>query len=163
MTSRGSSTTGAWKLHSGRNGDGRFLDAWLSGSIATVGFSKAEPVSTLTKRELLDLFGGRGKPGAGLQIATFRDEIEVDDLIVAPARQLGTCRLGVVTGDYAWSSSPVVEEHHHWRPVRWLGQLNLDELPDYADKSLRHRWTLTHLSQPVADWFTAAASGPLPA
>ena len=151
-----------WKIHSGLNGDGGLLDSWQRSSIVTVGFSGAEPVSDLSRRALIDLFSARGHRGAGVQIARFRDDVHVGELVIAPARQLGLCYVGAIAGGYHWSARAMAGDHHHWREATWLGRLDLNELPEAADRALIHRWTLTRIPDPAATWFADAASEALP-
>jgi predicted Mrr-cat superfamily restriction endonuclease len=146
-----------WNLHSNDDHNGYLIGEWERRSLVTVGFSEAEPVSALTRDELIDRFTALGRPGSGIQIARFRDDVDIGDLIVAPARRLGICCLAVVAGGYQWSPTPFVYVHHHARAVNWLGQLALNELPDFADRPLRHRWTLSKIPEPADDWFIQEA------
>jgi predicted Mrr-cat superfamily restriction endonuclease len=146
-----------WKLHciDGRNGF--LLNQWIDLSLVTIGFCESDPVAHLSRRELLDLFAAQGDPRAATQIATFRDTVARGDVVVVPARRLQTCAIGVVIGPYGWCNRPIVLDHHHFRPVRWLEDLDWDELPSSAKPSLSDSWTLSRIDGPAAAWFVRRA------
>ena len=82
----------------------------------------------------------RRKPADDLvQARILSQRMAVGDVVVTPDTANGDLLFGDVTGDYAWSAAPVVEDHHHRRPVAWFGRLTEEHVEPFLAKAVAWR------------------------
>jgi hypothetical protein len=133
-----------WILRAG--GAGEAAANWHDKGIGTLGFTGDAPVSDYSRTALEQHLAARGlSPGGARQLAVFRSEVQIGDLLLSPVRHPPIFYVGWVTGDYQWSQQPVDGNHHHYRSVRWFGPFDKSELAE-SDRVFQPRSTLTRVA-----------------
>jgi len=83
---------------------------------------------------------GRKKPADDLvQLRILSTRMTAGDIVVTPDVANGDLLFGAVDGEYEYSARPVVEDHHHSRPVSWFGRLTVDHLEPFLAKAVDWR------------------------
>ncbi len=119
----------------------RHARAFVEKSIATAG-SQWPGVGDLAVLSDADVFltleqAGRRKPADDLvQARILSTRMAVGDVVVTPDTAGDDLLFGEVTGEYRWSPTPIVEDHHHARPVEWFGRLTVDHVEPFLAKAV---------------------------
>src|SRR5262249_25067548 len=61
------------------------------------------------------------------QLVEFRDDVAIDDLVVAPDARSGDVVVGTVTGDYAYDHAG--NPYRHRRAVTWTARVKAADIP----------------------------------
>lgn len=77
----------------------------------------------------------------------FARGMEYGDIVFMPDTPRREVLVGEVTGPYYYDQTLPVERYRHRRPVRWLGRIRLDDLPDQHQHLHRQRVTFAGKGQ----------------
>jgi hypothetical protein len=131
-----------WLLRAGHGAE--HARAFADGGFVTIGWGRIPGLGDLRlhdEEEMIRLLwaANRGQPRADLgELLAFRDRLQAGDILVTPDTPARELLVGEITSDYRWSASPLVGDHRHWRTVRWLDRLALDDVPEPLVQTIRH-------------------------
>jgi hypothetical protein len=70
------------------------------------------------------------------QLLSFRDDVAVGDLVIAPDAVSGDVLVGAVTGAYAYQPE-LAEYYPHRRAVTWHGRVRRSDIPEALERDTR--------------------------
>jgi restriction system protein len=119
-----------WVVRAGERGV--FADEFERLECAAIGFRRAGDISGMNRDEIMAAArAGYGSNGGrvGGQLDSFKNRINVGDVLVTPNGQTRQLLYGEVVGEYEHRQEPVMSDFQHVRPMRWLGKRDRDPLP----------------------------------
>jgi hypothetical protein len=91
------------------------------------------------------------------QLFSFRDDMGVGDLVVAPDAQSGDVLVGAIDGDYAYD--PTASDYYpHRRRVTWHGRVRGADIPAALEDDTRGNVTLRRGDDTGDQWLALAQS-----
>jgi cell division septation protein DedD len=137
--------------------------AFVNPPALALGWANVSGLGDLTQAEHDEVLAlvGKANPTAADpdaqadQLLAFRDDIAVDDLVVAPDAQSGDVLVGVVTGDYAYD--PAASDYYpHRRAVTWHGRVRAADIPPGIESDTRGNLTLRRSDGTGDEWLALA-------
>ena len=161
-----SSTAGTRRAWLNRAGHGaEHVDTYVRRGVITVGWARIRGLDDLREvdaqemERLIAENGTRKFPGLDVgELLSFRDGMQVGDVVVTPDPKRKAVLFGDITGDYDFVSEAVTGDHRHVRPVRWIGRWPRYDLEPPLRKTLDD-YQRTVLKLPNQDdWLAVADS-----
>ena len=162
MTSEG---VACWLVRAGRGG--AHLGELVERGLITISWSSIPGLGDLRDHSEDDIrerlvHAGRGQPKSDIdELLGFSEDMHVGDFVVSPDKSArDRFAIGRITGEYGYSEEAVVGDHHHLRPVEWLGWWRRSGLPDHLAKAFQWQRTVRPLPE-QQDWlaFIHAVAG----
>jgi predicted Mrr-cat superfamily restriction endonuclease len=160
------STAGPRRAWLNRAGHGaEHVDAYVRRGVITLGWARIRGLDDLRELDpdqiehLIVASGVRKFPGmdAG-ELLSFRDGMQVGDVVVTPDPKRKAVLFGDITGAYEFQPEYVVGDHRHLRSVRWIGRWPRYDLEPPLRKTLDdYQRTVLRLSN-QDDWLAVADS-----
>jgi hypothetical protein len=121
-----------WVVRGGESN--RLVDEFTDNGVVGVGYSTVPGDPGLSAAEVawyLKEQGVSGIPDAhAAMFVNFVRGMADGDVVFMPDTPRGEVLVGEVAGPYRYEETLPVERYRHRRPVRWLGRVGLDDLPD---------------------------------
>ena len=137
-----------WVIRGGESN--RLVDEFVDNGVIGVGYPTVPEGSELKQADVLGYLKSEGRSGIPVRHATmfvdFVHTIDEGDVVVMPDTPRGDVVVGEVTGPYGYHEAIPVERYRHRRPVRWLGRIAVDEMPDGREVLYKQRTMLQELS-----------------
>lgn len=161
-----SSTAGPRQAWLNRAGHGaEHVDTYVRRGVITIGWARIRGLDDLRELDevsmerLIVASGARKFPSMDAdELLSFRDRMQVGDLVVTTDTKRKAVLLGDITGDYEFHPEPVVGDHRHTRSVRWIGRWPRYDLEPPLRKTLDD-YQRTVLQLPNRDdWLAVADS-----
>ena len=123
----------------------RLVDEFTDNGVVGVGYYTVPGDPSLSAVEVARFLEEEGVSGIPEAHATmfvdFARGMEDADVIFMPDTPRREVLVGEVTGPYRYEETLPVERYRHRRPVRWLGRVGLDDLPEEHRNLHRQRVT----------------------
>lgn len=144
---------GAWLVRAAR--ENRLAGAFEEHDVVALGWSglvgDLRPLSRWQVVEALERVGITTADEDADELISFRDQVQVGDVVITPDGQKRSFLVGRIAGPYEFrDGSPVVDEddgpYQHLRAVEWWGRGSRDRLTDHLRKDLTGRGNFRRLS-----------------
>jgi restriction system protein len=145
---------------------GRLADEFVDKGLVAMGATRIGSVAGLPdKQAFLDLLqklrpempSGKRQSSAS-QLIRFRDEVQRGDRVITYDAGRRIYHVGEITSDYQHREN-VVPDFHHFRTVRWDGDVERDALSTRARNTLGSTLTLFRIPEEVAEEIITALEG----
>lgn len=154
-----------WGIHGGSSGEA--FDLFTEQGVVAIGFAapdlSAVPDDAASFRAIVEaLFPDRSPNSIAVtagQLRRFRYEVAIGDIVVYPAKQDRTYRIGRVEGDYQYAGE--VASYPHRRSVTWLATADRDAFSQSARYELGSAMTLFRVKSHPGE-FLAVLAGDKP-
>lgn len=160
-----SDTQVVWGIHGGSSGEA--FELFTEENVVAIGFATQNlsgvPDDPSAFRAIVEgLYPDRTPNSiantAG-QLRRFRYEVAIGDIVVYPAKQDRTYRIGRVTGDYSFNADAI--SYPHRRAVSWLKSVDRDAFSQSTRYELGSAMTLFRVKSHAGE-FLAALAGDQP-
>jgi hypothetical protein len=160
-----------WVVRAGRGA--AYAEQFRAAGVVSIGFGFTDSVEGLSWDDLTARMRKEMPDDPAVTVglavgALFRlaNEFRVGDFVVTPEAG-GTLLIGEVTGSYEFRESPIGEDHHHVRPVRWFARIPRSILSESARRSLGSMQTLflpsqQELLEVIRPLISGSTPGPAP-
>lgn len=119
-----------WVVRAGEGGT--YADDFENLGLVAVGFAEAGDVTGMNRQDIMEAsrraYGSKGGRVGG-QLDSFKNRIELGDLVVTPNGQTRQLLYGEVVGEYEYRPDAVISDFRHVRQVQWGGKRDRDPLP----------------------------------
>ena len=148
-----------------RAGEGsRHAVRFATGGAIAVGWNNVPGLGDLrshTQSEIAALLRAFGRKPAvaaseALELVTFRDDLQVSDVVVTPDAPVRQLLVGEITGEYQFLEAAPVGDYQHVRTVDWYGRCPRDGHSEALDRETKYRRTLRRLDDHHDEWLGLA-------
>jgi predicted Mrr-cat superfamily restriction endonuclease len=148
-----------------RAGEGsRHAVRFATGGVIAVGWDDVPGLGDLhshNQSEIAALLRANGSKPAGaaseaLELVTFRDDLEVGDVVVTPDAPVRQLLVGEITSKYEYRESAPVGDFKHVRTVDWYGRCSREGHSEALNRDTKYRRTLRGLEDNRDEWLALA-------
>jgi len=153
-----------WMVRSASGG--RLADEFVDKGLVALGSARIGSVADLPDKQAIldvhqkvrpDVRPGK-RQAAASQLIRFRDEVQRGDRVITYDSGRRIYHVGEITSDYQHKEE-VVADFHHYRTVRWQGEVERDVLSTRAKNTLGSTLTLFKIPDEVADEILKVMAG----